>query len=584
MKHPALTRVFAVALAVLCLVMLLAGVLGLRSAGQERQRALEDAGRLRDRAGQYASALAAIERGKSLDELNETLSRHQREHDRLASRHRTDMALYTATQSGLRTGAYALDQADALFAEGKRQYEEGLALFEEQAAAFAAQYEQFQQSKAQLAGLVTLYESAMVVLENAEGHAQNAHGMAELLDSEDPDARLGLTLAAYDGALAAVDQLAASLQTLQELIPILDSLTEMDLGSLEGLSALSELSGCEVEMPEIDMEQLTQVKEIYDALWPRIKPMIEEMGVLTRAAEGAIQSATGKSPAELRADAQARRDAIAAGDAENPLSDEEFEPIRAVYGATKNEILSALTVGDELLAILRAYAEPIGPMLSTTLEQLVAAEEMMEQGKAAIEEGRAGLEAAGEQMKYGEEQLYNSRAMIWYQMGQQREKAAALQVEKERLDVEAEQLKALQERADARKELEQNERSLRLMLLKRDAVAELNEAGLDIESAAVQTAQRIEDEAEYNYEGRSLAYYLLIAGGVCGFLGLPAAFERTKSRFCLLAPVLLCLLCAIGSEAVCLHLGRGSSYSALGGAIFALFQLLVSAPKAKNKA
>ena len=584
MKHPALTRVFAVVLAVLCLVMLLAGTLGLRSAGQELQRALEDAGRLRERAAQYASALAALETGKSLDELNEILTRHQREHDKLASQHRTDMALYTATQSGLRTGTYALDQADALFAEGKRQYEEGLALFNEQAAAFAAQYEQFQQSKAQLADLLTLYNSAMQVLANAEGHAQNARGMAELLDSEAPEARLKLTLAAYDGALAAVDQLAASLQTLQELIPILDSLTEMDLGSLEGLSALGELSGGEVEMPEMDMEQLTQVKEIYDALWPRIKPMIEEMGVLTRAAEGAIQSATGKSTGELRADAQARRDAIAAGDAENPLSDEEFEAIRAVYGATKNEILSALTVGDELLATLRSYAEPIGPMLSTTLEQLVAAEEMMEQGKAAIEEGRAGLEVAGEQMKYGEEQLYNSRAMIWYQMGQQRQKAAALQVEKERLDVEAEQLKALQERADTRKELEQEERSLRLMLLKRDAVAELNEAGVPLQQAAVQTAQTIEDVAEYNYKGRALAYLLLIAGGVCGFLGLPAAFERTKSRFWLLAPVLLCLLCAAGCEGVCLYLGRGSSYSALAAAIFALIQLLVSAPKAKKKA
>ena len=45
MKHPALTRVFAIVLAVLCLVMLLAGLLGLRSASRDRRRALEAAQR-----------------------------------------------------------------------------------------------------------------------------------------------------------------------------------------------------------------------------------------------------------------------------------------------------------------------------------------------------------------------------------------------------------------------------------------------------------------------------------------------------------------------------------------------------------
>ena len=95
------------------------------------------------------------------------------------------------------------------------------------------------------------------------------------------------------------------------------------------------------------------------------------------------------------------------------------------------------------------------------------------------------------------------------------------------------------------------------------------------------TAGEQENEAQRIWKGRGLAYLLLIAGGVLGFVGLPAAFERTKSRFLLLAPVLLCLLCAAAAEAVCLYLGRGSSYSAIGAGIFALIQLTVSAPKKK---
>lgn len=147
MKHPALTRVFAIVLAILCLVMLLAGLFGLRSADRDRRRALDDAGRLRDRASQYALALSALEGGVPYQEANDTWQRHQSEHDRLVSSHRSEMAIYTATQSGIRSGAYAMDQADAAFAEGKRQYEAGLAEFNKQAAAFDAQYAQFQYGK-----------------------------------------------------------------------------------------------------------------------------------------------------------------------------------------------------------------------------------------------------------------------------------------------------------------------------------------------------------------------------------------------------------------------------------------------------
>ena len=120
---------------------------------------------------------------------------------------------------------------------------------------------------------------------------------------------------------------------------------------------------------------------------------------------------------------------------------------------------------------------------------------MLAQGRAAIEQARAALEEAGRQIAEGEKQLYDARAMIWWQMGQQREKAARLQYEKERLDVEAVQLKDAAAAVEARKELEQSERSLRLMLLKREEVEEKNEGGMDLSEAAVLTASEQENEA-----------------------------------------------------------------------------------------
>ena len=585
MKHPVLTRVFAVVLAILCLVMLLAGLLGLRSAGQERQRSLDDLGRLRERARQYDLALEALEDGTPSSESEAKLKRHQTEHEKEASRHRSQMAIYTATQSGLRTGTAALDQADAAFAEGKRQYEAGLAEFEKQAAAFAEQYAQFQQSKQQLADFRALFDAAAQVLANAWGHAQNARNMTALLDSAEPDARRQLTLDAYDGALSAADQTAALLDTIRQLTPTLDAIAAMDSSSLEGLTALSQfgdLAGSDVQMPKVDPAQLQQIKQIYDETWPQVKSLVAQLDEQLPALDGAVQNATGKSLAELRSKAQARRDAIASGEQETPMSDEEFEQVRAAYSETRDEISAALDTGEELLGRIQGFLDQIGALFNAVQAQLSQADSMMEQGKAAIDQGRAALEEAGRQIAEGEKALYDSRAMIWWQMGQQREKAAELQYEKERLEAEAGQLKALEEAVDARKALEQEERSLRLMLLKRDAVAERNEAGTALAEAAELTAREQESAAQSMWKGRFLAYLLLIAGAVFGFAGLPAAFERTRSRFLLLFPVLLCLLCAAGCEAVCLYLGRGSSYSALGAAIFALIQLLVSAPRVKK--
>ena len=586
MKHPVLTRVFAIVLAILCLVMLLAGLFGLRSADREHQRALEDAGRLLSRAAEYDSALRELEGGVAYQQLNARLERHQAEHDKLLSGHRSEMAMYTATQSGLRTGASALDQADAAMAEGKKQYEAGLTAFEEQAQAFAGQYEQFQSGKKQLADYTALYTAAAEMLTNAERHASNARSMTELLDGGDPEARRALTLDAYNGALSAVDQVEALIQTIKELTPTLDAIAAMDENSLSGLGELGqlgELAGTDVQMPEIDMDQVRQIKQVYDEAWPQIKALIAQMDEQLPALEQAVQDATGKSIGDLRAEAAARRDAVAAEE-EAPMSDEEFERIRASYEEDREQILSGLDAADALLAQLRALADQISALLSAVQGGISEADAMLEQGKGAIEQGRAALEEAGRQIEAGEKALYDSRAMIWLQMGRQRETAARLQYEKERLDAEAAQLKELADAVESRRLLEQDERSLRLMLLKREAVKARYDTGAALSDAAAEAAGEATEAANTNWKGRMLSYLLLIAGGILGFFGLPAAFEKTKSRFLLLAPVLLCLLCAAGAEALCLYHGRGSSYSALAAGVFALIQLLVSAPKAKKAA
>ena len=75
----------------------------------------------------------------------------------------------------------------------------------------------------------------------------------------------------------------------------------------------------------------------------------------------------------------------------------------------------------------------------------------------------------------------------------------------------------------------------------------------------------------------------LYAGAVFGVLGLPAAFEGVRSRFLLIAPVFMCLLCAAAAEAVFVYMGRGHSYSALAVVLFAFLQLLIVIPQKKKR-
>ena len=600
MKHPALTRVFAIVLAVLCLVMLLAGLLGLRSASRDRRRALDAAQRLQDRVAAYREASAAVRSGPGYEEQNAAWQARQAEHDKAASRHRSEVAIYTATQSGLRSGAAALDQADALMAEGRRQYEAGLAEFETRSAAFDEQYWRFLQGASQLSDLRFLYDAVMTALYNARAEAANARVMGVLIDSDDPADRRALTLDAYDGALAAVDQAEALFITVKTVTPTLDAIAAMDLDELsaltepgafegfEGLGELGDLSGAGIElpelpeMPEVDAGQLRELKAAYDEAWPRIKALIGEIDRMIPVLDSEAQNATGMSLEELRAAAGAERDAIAAGEGELPLTDEEFEAVQTAYSQRAAEINGFLDAVDAALDGVQGPAEEAGLLLDAMegmFDQLYA---LMDQAIAAIGQGRAMLEEAGNQLAMGEQALYDSRAVIWQQMGQQREKAAALREEQKRLVAEARELKAEQEAAEARRELEQQERSLRLMLLNRDEIAARVELGMALEEAAALTAAEQRQQAGAEWRNRLGANVLLIAGAVFGLAGLPAAFEQLRSRFMLITPVLLCLLCAAGAEAVFLRMGRGHSYSALAGALFALLQLCTVIPKKRK--
>ena len=130
MKHPALTRVLAIVLAILCLTMGMAGWLGLRRAERDRQSALDEAERLRGRVEEYQTLLTRLEGNKSYNKQTEKIDNKQAAHDKDSAEHRTELSTYTLTQYGLKMGTDALDMADEQFAYYKAMAEEALAKFD----------------------------------------------------------------------------------------------------------------------------------------------------------------------------------------------------------------------------------------------------------------------------------------------------------------------------------------------------------------------------------------------------------------------------------------------------------------------
>ena len=556
MKHPALTRVLAIVLAILCLTMGMAGWLGLRRAERDRQSALDEAERLRGRVEEYQTLLARLEGNKSYNKQTEKIDTKQAAHDKDSAEHRTELSTYTLTQYGLKMGTDALDMADEQFAYYKAMAEEALAKFDGGMA----------QISELLGYLWEVYNAGSQVLGRVNAHWGAANDFVGLLDSGAP-LTYGQVAAMLDEVLLAADETAGLADTVRQLTPTLDALAEFDLAGLisfveslddispEMLNMLGSLDTgagtSAAELPtDLDLpfttDELLEMQQQYKEAWTLVKLLLARMDEEVPLIDDQIQQATGMSLADIRAAAQEARNALAyQGDV--PLDEEQNERVRSTYAASSESIHAFLAESGAKLQEVNGTMESAGTMLGTVQTQMDAAEGMLASVRKALADGANAL--------------YEARALIWWQMGQQREKEEELCRQKEALD---------------------RQRSLRAQILDREEIRQRYDAGEEADTAALDWAEKRESGAEENYRQRRQACLLMLAGALCGLIGIPAAFEQIRSRFMLLVPVLGCVACAAGAEYLFVTMGRGSSYSALAAAGFGLVQLLISLPKARK--
>ena len=302
MKHPALTRAMAVVLAVLSLVMLLAGFGSLRGARRDRDRGQGDWQRLSGRIDEYELALAQLGSSEPYDDQKKELDREQAEHDQQATEHRMSLATYTATRSGVQTGLEAMNEATYAFYKGKEQYEDGVSALEAQAAAFEEGYRQFQEGQKQLESGRQMLNLISQLLGGLRAQSDNARAMAGILDSDDPEAARELSLAAYDGIL----------QSLDSMLSLLDTLKAQNGISPDQIAMLTQLLSEKTDL-ELDLSQL-ELRGVTGEEISRI--------------EDAVAAATGMTLPELRQRIQQERDRVAAQDPEEGLSEEQLALIR----------------------------------------------------------------------------------------------------------------------------------------------------------------------------------------------------------------------------------------------------------------
>ena len=120
MKHPALTRALAAALAVLCLVTLIAGGGALWKAWGIHKEDLRQQELLRERTDRAAELSARLDAElEDYEKASSGLEERLAEHDKESMDYRGRLATLTATRAGIKMGRAALEQSSGVLWRAK---------------------------------------------------------------------------------------------------------------------------------------------------------------------------------------------------------------------------------------------------------------------------------------------------------------------------------------------------------------------------------------------------------------------------------------------------------------------------------
>lgn len=609
MKHPALARVFAVVLAILGLLLLITGVRGFTKTADEHEERLAYEKKYADRIENFADLREELLGSADYNETMTALRRFMDEHEKSAAQHKTDTALFSATKGGLKMGEDMIVSIRAQMNELKEQLHNASsrrafleALLSELIAsqksnmpwldALANQAAQYAMESYVAGTEITLVSSELRgLMENEPTPASvsaapynppsppvemTLPALPEVagFSPADMETAYAATATAYLDAAAAYQQ--AGDAFVQQMQDYYETSAQQTMDRLNGMRPGAAVSDAAVSAEYtlahgLWEDECKTVKEQLDLRVPRgkIQRLSAALTNLVQQANSVSASYTGETGgiypgleelATLAASLSARLDRLGGTDP-SELSNEDFLDLTDDL----EELFDLLT--DAFIAISQNLDNPAA-LIAEIMDRLHITEELVKVLDKMLDKADHEMQAQLEE--------------LWYQMGETEKDAVKLEAEKLGLDKEAALLSKRTLDADALRDLRSRHASARQLLVNIPEVKAAMTDDADLADSARAWLDTYARETERLYKGRLLLNVLAVFGGAMGILGIPAAYELIRSRFMLLAPVLLCMLCAAGAEALNMALGLGQQYAALFTAIFALFQFLIVLPKAKK--
>ena len=609
MKHPALARVFAIVLAILGLLLLITGVRGFAKTEDEHEERLAYEKKYEDRIENFAALREELLGSADYDETMTALRRFVDEHEKSAAQHKTDTALFSATKGGLKMGEDMIVQIRAQMNEIKEQLHDASsrrvfleALLSELIAsqksnmpwldALANQAAQYA-TESYVAGTeLTLVSTELRgLMENEPTPASvgaalynpptppvemTLPALPEVsgFSPADMEAAYAATATAYLDAAAAYQQAGADFA--QQMQDYYESYAQQTMDRLNGMRPDAAVSDAAVSAEYtlahgLWEDECKTVKEQLDLneLRAKIQRLSAALTNLVQQANSVSASFTGETGgiypgleelATLAASLSARLDRLGSTDP-SELSNEDFLNLTDDL----EELFDLLT--DAFIVISQNLDNPAA-LIAEIMDRLHITEALAKVLDTMLEKADHEMQAQLEE--------------LWYQMGETEKDAVKLEAEKLGLDKEAALLSKRTLDAEAMRDLRSRHAAARQLLVNIPEVKAGMTDDADLADSARVWLNTYAQETERLYKGRLFLNALAVFGGAMGILGIPAAYELLRKRFLLIAPVLLCMLCAAGAEALNMALGLGQQYAALFTAIFALLQLLIVLPKAKK--
>lgn len=569
MKHPALTRMMGIFLAVVSLVTVAAGGLGFRGAKKDHLEQGRQAALLKTRIGNVEALLSELDALQAeYDAAEEIVAERRAGHDKDRSGYRTELGTYTATKAGVVLGRRQLDDTAEMLRQSMEMFQIGLSQFLEIEAAFQPIYELYLGVRGSMDEALAIYNEASASLPRGGTEEDPSFSPEQVLALADAEHRLyaqmGELLRQQQAGLApdqhqAADLLKQALQDYEEIAPELEGFSVERLAYQAGLEVYDRAASA------LDAEAGDDARAAADQICRDSFGMdFAELGDWLTENEPAPVENEGGDTLELTPEMLDQlleavpNDAALIGTALGLIdeSDQSLSEKEAAYRADPYSVSAAellLGVSKEGLDGSERLLGLVEPVIVETHDQLQFAHEQLDAAWYAIY-------SAQQTVKENYETLEETSADLDGQRKELEEKRAAL-------ESDLSELEELERRIEAYERVQGRLHSQRAELLGDEEIYQAVDAGGELIETAKAELERRSLASEEEHQTRRILCAVMVAAGVFGLITALGAFEKPRIRR-LWLPLLCAVLLAGAGELISFRLGRGLWYSAVFILIF----------------